>query len=387
MHASTAQSATTSFSWVGAYYAATTPGASAVLPQADPTLATPAVPVIVAEITVQSAGQQQVVEVGWTVDGAQGDLLPHLFVFAWVNGKGLGYDCCGYVQTGRTWAPGDHVKPGISAQYGIMQQGGKWWISYQGHRIGYYPNSLWHGRFTSGKVSQAFGEVASNGRAGTQMINGRTDRKSRTSTWSALGPLRRSSTRRSHTPPTAWAGTAADGSISAGNEQPRELAGDQDRTAQRYPGQYSQRGHRNPYAPVTYRVAEYGRVRPAVQADRAGPAAKGAQGVGVQAKRQYQRTVGRVARRQRSKQKSTPGRRGRAPGAHGHGPRSQLAPSVKYGQPECAKVDLDPIGAVGRLQSAAPEVEPPGRAVRPGRQQDPVPPRLRLHYRNPGRAP
>ena len=42
VHASAAQSATTSFSWVGAYYAATTPGASAVLPQADPTLATPA---------------------------------------------------------------------------------------------------------------------------------------------------------------------------------------------------------------------------------------------------------------------------------------------------------------------------------------------------------
>lgn len=178
VHASTSQSAATRFSWVGAYYAATTPGASAVLPQADPTLATPAgAGHSLAEITVQSAGQQQVVEVGWTVDGAQGDLLPHLFVFAWVNGKGLGYDCCGYVQTGRTWAPGDHVKPGISAQYGIMQQGGKWWISYQGHRIGYYPDSLWHGRFTSGKVSQAFGEVASNGRAGTQMINGRTDRK------------------------------------------------------------------------------------------------------------------------------------------------------------------------------------------------------------------
>ena len=93
---------------------------------------------------MQAAGQQQVVEVGWTVDSAQGDLLPHLFVFAWVNGQGLGYDCCGYVQTGRSWAPGDHVKPGISALYGIRQQGGRWWISYQGQRIGYYPVSYTH---------------------------------------------------------------------------------------------------------------------------------------------------------------------------------------------------------------------------------------------------
>jgi hypothetical protein len=142
---------------VGADYVASTPGASAILPQAQPRLDPPGDGGhSLAELTVQADGQRQTVEVGWTVDSAQGDLRPHLFVFAWVNGKGLGYDCCGYVQTGRTWAPGDHVKPGASAEYGI---------------------SLWHGRFTRGMVSQAFGEVASNGRTGTQMIDGQVNER------------------------------------------------------------------------------------------------------------------------------------------------------------------------------------------------------------------
>jgi Neprosin len=179
MQVSASHSTDVKFSWVGAYYVARTHGASAVLPQADPKLDPPGIGHSLAEIAVQAAGQQQVVEVGWTVDSAEGDLLPHLFVFAWVNGQGLGYDCCGYVQTGHGWAPGDHVKPGISARYGIRQQGGRWWISYQGSRIGYYPDSLWHGRFVHALVSQAFGEVASNGPTGTQMIDGRTDREIR----------------------------------------------------------------------------------------------------------------------------------------------------------------------------------------------------------------
>lgn len=166
-----------SYSYVGAYDTTRTPGATALLPQAQPKLAEPTTGHSLAEVTVQAAGQQQTVEVGWTVDDAGGDRRPHLFVFAWVNGRGLGYDCCGYVQTGRTWAPGDHVKPGISARYSIRHDNGKWWISYQGGRIGYYPDRLWSGHFTHGQVSQAFGEVASDGPGGTEMINGRTDKK------------------------------------------------------------------------------------------------------------------------------------------------------------------------------------------------------------------
>ena len=114
------------FSWVGSYYVAKTPGASALLPQAQPKLASPGPGHSLAEVAVQSAD--------------------------------------------------DHVKPGISGLYGIRQAGGKWWISYQGKRIGYYPDSLWHGSFTHGNVSQAFGEVATSGPAGTQMIDGRTNR-------------------------------------------------------------------------------------------------------------------------------------------------------------------------------------------------------------------
>src|SRR5579871_1420661 len=51
------------------------------------------------EISLQDSAQQQTVEVGWTVDrGVNGDALPHLFVYHWVNGGTSCYNGCGFVQ-------------------------------------------------------------------------------------------------------------------------------------------------------------------------------------------------------------------------------------------------------------------------------------------------
>jgi hypothetical protein len=63
------------------------------------------------------------------------------------------------------------------------------------------------------------------------------------------------------------------------------LADDHDGTPQRNPSQDPQRGGGNSHAAMADCVAKHGRIRPAVEADRAGAAAEGGQRVGVQAKR------------------------------------------------------------------------------------------------------
>ena len=50
-----------------------------------------------AEVSAQSADLQQIVEVGWTVDRlVNGDSLPRIFVFHWINGIPQCYNACGY---------------------------------------------------------------------------------------------------------------------------------------------------------------------------------------------------------------------------------------------------------------------------------------------------
>jgi hypothetical protein len=130
------------------------------------------------ELAIESTDGQQIVEVGWTVDrGLNGDALPHLFTFHWINGQPTCYNACNFVSTSST-KPGDPVTVGTSAEYGIVHRTGKWWITYGGHNIGYYPDSEWNGTFTQFGLVQAFGEVASqakhscsdmgNGRRGTR---------------------------------------------------------------------------------------------------------------------------------------------------------------------------------------------------------------------------
>ncbi|MFF3073784.1 neprosin family prolyl endopeptidase [Kitasatospora sp. NPDC057904] len=113
------------------------------------------------ELAVQSTDRKSTVEVGWTVDlGLNGDLLPHLFVYHWVDGKESCYNACGFVQVSPVYTAGMALQPGDAARYGIRNLAGDWWIFYDQHAVGYFPGSLWNGTYTRTQVISAFGEVA-----------------------------------------------------------------------------------------------------------------------------------------------------------------------------------------------------------------------------------
>jgi hypothetical protein len=116
-----------------------------------------------AELAVSSADRRQIVEVGWTVDRSLfGDADPHLFVFHWVDGVGTCYNGCGFVPTTGGGGPaGKKLTPGTAQYLTIRQSTSGWWISADGIGwLGYFPHSLWGGRFTQAGIVQWFGEVA-----------------------------------------------------------------------------------------------------------------------------------------------------------------------------------------------------------------------------------
>jgi Neprosin len=88
------------------------------------------------------------VEMGWTVSpGQYGDAEPHLFVYAWDCGVGLGYvgqSSIPWVQVNATIAPNATLSPGGELHlYGVALRRGDWWFSYDGQWIGYIPASAW----------------------------------------------------------------------------------------------------------------------------------------------------------------------------------------------------------------------------------------------------
>jgi hypothetical protein len=114
-----------------------------------------------AEITAQSADGQQIVEAGWTVDrNVNGDDEPHLFVYHWVDRKQSCYNGCGFVQFSANVKPGSALPVGTARRFGIQHFGGSWWVMYDNEWIGYFPDSIWDGRFTRTGLTQWFGEVA-----------------------------------------------------------------------------------------------------------------------------------------------------------------------------------------------------------------------------------
>jgi hypothetical protein len=128
-----------------------------------------------AELAVRSADSQQTVEVGWTVDrSVNGDDDPHLFVFHWKDGKPSCYNACGFVQYSKTVKPGDTLPVNSQKRFGIQHKDNVWWIAYNSEFIGYYPDSIWEGRYVKAGLTQWFGEVASPSLTPcTQMGNGR----------------------------------------------------------------------------------------------------------------------------------------------------------------------------------------------------------------------
>jgi hypothetical protein len=132
-------------------------------------------------LTGHNAGGSQVVEGGINTDPTVngGDLNPHLFVFAWINGVGQCYNGCGWTRTA-----GSTVTAGMSmAAYlgtvvnitwqhfpaGANGQLAGWYAWFQpsggtGQWFGLFPDSAWtaKGAVATPKVDQVqlFGEVA-----------------------------------------------------------------------------------------------------------------------------------------------------------------------------------------------------------------------------------
>jgi hypothetical protein len=153
-------------------------GASVLLPQSEPRLAANAGHSLI-ELAVESAKGQQIVEVGWVV-GEDNGTLPKLFVFYWEDGHPTCYDTCGFVPLRHVIKPGTVVTRRQTEEYGINFSGRRWWVSYENKRIGYFPESLWQGRFTKAGLIQTFGEVvAASNITCTQMGNGRLGRSPR----------------------------------------------------------------------------------------------------------------------------------------------------------------------------------------------------------------
>ncbi len=159
--------------------------ATAVGTAADITVARPALDPrdshTLGEVAAQSADGRQIVEIGWTVDpGVNGGdgANPHLFVYHWVNGVGRGYNCCGFVQTSSTVAPGMTLPvagPPVAHRFTIEQFEGRWWVRYDSEWVGYFPDAEWTApAFTQISLAQWFGEVADSldGLNCTQMGDG-----------------------------------------------------------------------------------------------------------------------------------------------------------------------------------------------------------------------
>lgn len=142
-----------------------------------------------AELAVESPDDQQIVEVGWIVArDVNGDSLTHLFVYHWVNGEGTCFNGCGFVPTTTTYKAGGTVKVGTTGSYAISYSGSAWVVTYNGVELGYFPESLWGGSFTTIGVAQVFGEVSSSSptRPLSQMGNGILGTSTKGATMSAF---------------------------------------------------------------------------------------------------------------------------------------------------------------------------------------------------------
>jgi hypothetical protein len=160
------------YDYVSGYVEAPATGASVMLPQSQPKLGANAGHSLI-ELAVESASGKQIVEVGWVV-GEDNGTLPKLFVFHWVDGNPTCYDGCGFVSLRNTIKPGAVVARRQTQEYGIKFASGRWWVSYENKRIGYFPASLWKGRYTTAGLIQTFGEInATTNSTCTQMGNGR----------------------------------------------------------------------------------------------------------------------------------------------------------------------------------------------------------------------
>jgi hypothetical protein len=147
-----------------------------------------------AEVAAESADGQQIVEIGWIVDhNLNGDGLPHLFVFHWVDGVGACYNGCGWVPAaGGRFAAGQALPVGATMRFAIQHVIGPvpgWQLSLNGSPFGEFPDSLWNGTYTQIGLAQWFGEVAASASQPpcTQMGDGQFASSSTAAQFSGVG--------------------------------------------------------------------------------------------------------------------------------------------------------------------------------------------------------
>ncbi|MGX6604373.1 neprosin family prolyl endopeptidase [Micromonosporaceae bacterium Da 78-11] len=131
-----------------------------------------------AELAVQSADGQQIVEVGWNVDRVvNGDDDPHLFVYHWVDRQTSCYNGCGFQQYSKNIKPGDTLSYDVTKKFGIQYSDGAWWVAFDSEWVGYFPEKLWNDEgvdFSRSGFLQVFGEIAtSTDESCSEMGNGK----------------------------------------------------------------------------------------------------------------------------------------------------------------------------------------------------------------------
>ncbi|MFC5034006.1 neprosin family prolyl endopeptidase [Streptomyces sp. DSM 41987] len=173
-----AQSANASTCWYGSCFSyvsgqqeVSATGASVTMTQATPQVTAGH---SLQELALRTDDRSAVVEIGWMVDPVtNGDYQPHLFVYHWVNNQTSCYNGCGFVPTSSSIRAGMTVRSGTSANFSIINYSGNWYVYYDNQPFGYFPGSLWGGRFTAAQNVSAFGEVADSGQTSCDdMANG-----------------------------------------------------------------------------------------------------------------------------------------------------------------------------------------------------------------------
>jgi hypothetical protein len=130
------------YHYSGGYRQGTSAGLSATLPVSRPRVSAGGHSLV--EIAIQGHGQRDDVEAGWIIDSPGAN--PVLFTYSFRNGAGAGYRYFGAVAGG-------------SLRLGIRHHNGEWTVYRNGTPVTSYGDSGWAGKFTSGDVTQAFGET------------------------------------------------------------------------------------------------------------------------------------------------------------------------------------------------------------------------------------
>ena len=115
------------------------------------------------EIAVQDSNGN-ILELGWLVSSdMNSDADPHIFVFHWVGGAPSCYNGCGWQQWSNVYFPGQNINKILNRDvyigYVFWQE--NWWAWFDDQWMGYFPGSLWKGRYSKNALIQWFGEVAS----------------------------------------------------------------------------------------------------------------------------------------------------------------------------------------------------------------------------------